>query len=62
MRESRWSERELKISYYIDKKTYRQIANEKGVSKQRVGQKMKGFGLKGIKKRPYGRRNNGSET
>jgi len=60
-RKSKWSEREMRISYYIDNKTYRQIAKEKGVSKQRVGKKMKDFGLKGIKKRPYGRRKDGSK-
>ena len=57
-KDNKWSERELRISYYIDNKTYRQIAREKGCSRQRVGKKMKDFGLKGIKKRPYGKRGN----
>ena len=58
---NKWEEEELKHLYYIHSLTDREIGKLKGVSRARVEQMRKRFGIKGIKKRPYGRRINGSK-
>lgn len=50
MKQNIWNEQELNKLYWEDERTKQSIADEKGVTRQRVDQKMKQFGIPGRKR------------